>query len=60
MNMAGKRRGIVVSREFVKPAGFDILVPKGSSALRKVEQIAKQKLAAEKKTSCRRKKTSNC
>ena len=47
--MVGKRKGVIVSKEFVKPQGFDLFLPKGSKVLKRAEQIAKQKLAEEKK-----------
>jgi len=53
--MVAKRRGVIVSKEFVKPKGFDVFVPKGSKALKRAEQIAKQKLIAERKQAAAKK-----
>lgn len=42
-----KRQGLFVSQEFVKPAGFDILLPKGSKSLAKASQITNKQKAAQ-------------
>jgi hypothetical protein len=41
-----KRRGIIVSSKFVKPAGLNIFVPAGSSAIKKAQIMMKKKAKA--------------
>ncbi len=47
--MVGRKRGVIVSGEVVRPDGFGLFFPKGSKALERARRIGRLKLAEEKK-----------